>query len=257
MKHPKEQLKRFDLPFVVQHIILFTSVLLLIVSGVPLKFPNQAWAQWVIWLQGGMKVRALIHHFAGQALVMLGVFHFAYYLLVVRHSVFSKRGILVRPQDGADFWQHFLYVIGRRKSLPPMERYTWYEKFDYLGLLWGIGVMGITGMSMLYMDVALQFLPLSWLQVLWAAHSEEAMLATLFLLVIHMYHVHFNPEKFPMSLTWLNGMISRHEMEKYHPLELEALERDEEAPAPAEPAEAAEGTETSPPSRDEEAPHDE
>ena len=251
MKHPKEQIKRFDKPFIAQHIILFTCVLLLIVSGIPMKFPNQAWAHWVVWLQGGMKARALIHHTAGQALVLLGIFHFAYYLLVARHPRFYKRGILPLPRDGIDFWQHFLYVIGRRDKLPPMGRYTWYEKFDYLGLLWGIGVMGITGMSMLYMDFALSFIPLSWLQVLWAAHSEEAMLATLFLLVIHMYHVHFNPEKFPMSLTWLNGMISRHEMVKYHPQELEILEGRGEANAPPPDA----PMEDSPPSRPEEEPH--
>jgi hypothetical protein len=62
------------------------------------------------------------------------------------------------------------------------------------------------------------------------------MLATLFLLVIHMYHVHFNPEKFPLSLTWLHGRISREEMEKYHPVELEALDRAAQDPPAAAPA---------------------
>lgn len=240
MKPHNVPIQRFDRVFVVQHAILLTCVLLLILSGVPLKFPHEVWAQWLIWLQGGMQARALIHHTAGQTLVLLGVFHFAWYLLVERRPRFYQRPILVQPHDAIHFWQHLLYVLGRRRQLPRMGRYTWYEKFDYIGLLWGIGVMGVTGMSMLYMDVALRWLPLSWLQVLWAAHSEEAMLATLFLLVIHMYHVHFNPEKFPLSLTWLHGRISREEMEKYHPVELEALDRaaqDTSAAAPAtEPA---------------------
>lgn len=235
MKQVRQQLRRFDMLFIIQHLILLTCVLLLIVSGIPLKFPHAAWARWMVQLQGGMQARAFIHHTAGQALVLLGVFHFVYYAVVDRHPPFYKRAILIRPSDAIHFWQHLLYVIGRRKSLPPMGRYTWYEKFDYIGLLWGIGVMGITGMSMLYMDVALHFIPLSWLQVLWAAHSEEAMLATMFLLMIHMYHVHFNPEKFPMSLTWLTGMIYREEMEKYHPLEMEVIGREMEDAAEAEP----------------------
>jgi formate dehydrogenase subunit gamma len=222
----------------VQHAILLTCVLLLIVSGLPLKFPHQAWARWLVWLQGGMHARAAIHHGAGQTLVLLGLFHFAYYVLIDRRVALYRRAIVPRPHDAVVFWQHLLYVLGRRTELPPMGRYTWYEKFDYLGLTWGIGVMGVTGLSMLYMDVALRWIRLSWLQVLWAAHSEEAMLATLFLLVIHMYHVHFNPDRFPMSLTWLHGRISRHEMAKYHPLELAELEQAEQQRAERERAEA-------------------
>jgi formate dehydrogenase subunit gamma len=225
MNPRKESFQRFDRLFVVQHMILFTCVLLLIVSGVPLKFPHQAWARWLIWAQGGLHARALIHHTAGHVLVLLGVFHFVWYVLVQRKPPFYRRAVMLRPEDAQHFWGHLLYVLGQRKTLPRMGRYTWYEKFDYLGLLWGIGVMGVSGLSMLYMNVVLQWIPLAWLQVFWAAHSEEAMLATLFLLVIHMYHVHFNPEKFPMSLTWLHGKLSREEMEKYHPLELEALEQ--------------------------------
>ncbi len=239
MKKAKEKVRRFGKLFRVQHVILFTCVLLLIASGLPLKFPHSAWARWLIRLQGGMEGRALIHHAAGQALLLLGLFHFFWYGLVDRKTPFYKRAILPMPRDAVHLWQHLLYVVGRRKTLPKMGRYTWYEKFDYIGLMWGIAVMGFSGMSMLYMDVVLRWIPLSWLQVLWAAHSEEAMLATLFLLVIHMYHVHFNPEKFPMSLTWLSGKISREEMEKYHPLELEELERAAHRTArepPAKPA---------------------
>jgi cytochrome b subunit of formate dehydrogenase len=221
--------QRFDLIFIIQHIILLSSVLLLIVSGVPLKFPESQFAVFVINLQGGMKMRSLIHHSAGLTLIFLGAFHFVYYVFLDRKVPFYKRAIIPKLQDLRDLYHHFKYVVGLADHLPPMGRYTWYEKFDYIGLFWGIAVMGISGMSMLYMDVVLTFIPLALLQVLWAMHSEEAMLATLFLLIIHMYHVHFNPERYPMSLTWLNGKISKHEMEKYHPLELEQLE---ESPQP-------------------------
>ena len=215
---------RFGPMFIIQHIVLFVSVLLLIVSGVPLKFPESAFARWVIAAQGGMEMRAQIHHIAGMILVGLGIFHFIYYVFIDRRIPIYKKAILPRRKDLSDLTAYLGYIAGRRKTIPPMGRYTWFEKLDYFGLLWGFAVMGISGMAMLYMDVVLNFMPLSWLQVLWAAHSEEAMLATLFLLIIHMYHVHFNPEKFPMSLTWLHGKISREEMEKYHPLELEEIE---------------------------------
>ena len=221
----RKHYRRFRKLFIVQHLILLSCVLLLIVSGVPLKFPHSELARWTIWLQGGMDARRIIHHTAGQTLVALGIFHFIFYVFVERSIPFYKRAILLRWSDLSNIVGHVRYMLGRQKTLPSMGRYTWYEKLDYIGLLWGIMVMGLSGMSMLYMDMVLRVIPLSFLQVFWAAHSEEAMLATLFLLLIHMYHVHFNPEKFPMSLTWLNGLISREEMEKYHPLELEEIEQ--------------------------------
>ena len=221
---PPNMLPRFGPAFIIQHIVLFVSVLLLVISGVPLKFPDSEFARAVIALQGGMAMRAHIHHGAGLVMVGLGVIHFVYYVLIDRRIPFYKRAILPRGKDFADMVAYLAYLVGRRKTIPPMGRYTWFEKLDYFGLLWGFAVMGLSGLAMLFMDTVLQFMPLAWLQMLWAAHSEEAMLATLFLLIIHMYHVHFNPEKFPMSLTWLHGKISREEMEKYHPLELEEID---------------------------------
>ena len=235
MKSPPTY-RRFGKVFIIQHIVLFTSVLLLILSGVPVKYPDQAWAQWAIRLQGGMAARTWIHHAAGLTLVGLGVFHLIWYFIIDRRIPWYRRKILPGPQDFRDCGEHLKYLVGKREGLPPMGRYTWFEKLDYFGLMWGFAVMGISGLAMLYMDTALQFLPLAWFQTLWAAHSEEAMLATLFLLIIHMYHVHFSPERFPMTLTWLHGRISHEEMEKYHPLELAELEEEGSTLEPEPPS---------------------
>ena len=164
-------------------------------------------------------MRMILHHWAGMIMVGLGLFHVVYYVFIDRRVPFYKREILFRPKDFSDLVQHQRYNLGLTRQFPRMGRYTWFEKFDYIGVIWGIGVMGLTGLPMLFMDQALRFIPLSWFQALWAAHSEEAMLATLFLVIIHMYHTHFSPERFPMSLTWLHGKVSREDQEKYHPLE--------------------------------------
>ena len=221
-------IRRFGWAFRIQHMLLFVSVILAVVSGVPLKFPEAALSRFTVALLGGMEMRAHIHHAAGLVMVVLGAGHLFYYLFLDWRHPFFRRPILLRFLDLKHLVQHQKYNLGLREDLPRMGRYTWFEKFDYLGVVWGVGVMGLTGLPMLYMDQALKWIPLSWLQTLWAAHSEEAMLATLFLLVIHMYHVHFSPERFPMSLTWWNGKITREDMEKYHPLELEEMEKPEE-----------------------------
>ncbi len=227
---PPDSRQRFDLMFRVQHGILFVSVLIAIVTGLPMKFPDAWLSQTTVTLLGGVEARAWLHRGAGLVMVGLGLFHWLWYVLLDRRIPFYRRGVVPTPQDATHLVQHVKYNLGLADSLPRMGRYTWFEKFDYIGVTWGIAVMGLTGLPMLFMDQALRFIPLSWLQALWAAHSEEAMLATLFLLAIHMYNTHFSPERFPMSLTWWHGRISQEDMEKYHPLELEAIEAREDAP---------------------------
>ena len=53
-----------------------------------------------------------------------------------------------------------------------------------------------------------------------ATGRDEAMLAVLFLFIVHIYNVHANPEIFPMSTVWLHGKISMERMRREHSLEL-------------------------------------
>ena len=53
----------------------------------------------------------------------------------------------------------------------------------------------------------------------------EAVLATLAILVWHLYFVIFNPDVYPMNLSWLTGTLSEEEMRDEHPLELDAIQR--------------------------------
>jgi len=225
MTSERYRYRRFGPFFRIQHGLLFTSVIVAVITGLPMKYPDAWLSQATVFLLGGVRMRAWLHHAAGLTMAALAALHAVYYVGVDRRIPFYKRAVLPRLQDLRDLVQHQRYNLGLRADLPRMGRYTWFEKFDYIGVTWGLLVMTLTGLPMLFMNQALHLIPLSWLQTLWAAHSEEAMLATLFLLVIHMYHVHFSPERFPMSLTWWHGRVTREDMEKYHPLELEDLER--------------------------------
>ena len=62
-------------------------------------------------------------------------------------------------------------------------------------------------------------------------HFYEAILATLAILVWHFYFVIFNPDVYPMNLSWLTGRLSEEEMTSEHPRELEQLRRGEEQQA--------------------------
>lgn len=59
--------------------------------------------------------------------------------------------------------------------------------------------------------------------------AYEAVLATLAIIVWHLYFVIVNPEICPMNLAWLTGRMSEGEMMEEHPLQLEEMKAAERA----------------------------
>jgi hypothetical protein len=74
-----------------------------------------------------------------------------------------------------------------------------------------------------FQDTTMALVPKFFLDAATEAHSDEALLATLAIIIWHFYNVHFNPDNFPMSLTWWHGKISVKKMIEHHPLEYEQL----------------------------------
>jgi hypothetical protein len=72
-------------------------------------------------------------------------------------------------------------------------------------------------------NIVLRILPKFMLDIAKEAHSDEALLATLAIIIWHFYNVHLNPHKFPMSKTWITGKVSQHEMMDEHALEYEEI----------------------------------
>src|SRR3990170_3604724 len=56
-------------------------------------------------------------------------------------------------------------------------------------------------------------------------HTDEALLATLFIFIVHWWNVHYSPEVFPMSNAWLTGNLSEEQMKHEHLLEYEEIMR--------------------------------
>ena len=59
-------------------------------------------------------------------------------------------------------------------------------------------------------------------------HLYEAWLAFLAIIVWHLYYVIFNPDVYPLNMTWWTGTVSEADMEHEHPRELERLIAEEE-----------------------------
>jgi cytochrome b subunit of formate dehydrogenase len=120
-----------------------------------------------------------------------------------------------------------LYNIGFRKVKPKLDRFSYIEKSEYWALVWGNIVMVATGLILWFDNTFMGLLTkLGW-DVARTVHYYEAWLATLAIIVWHVYFVIFNPDVYPMNLAWLKGTITETEMEEEHPVELERIKIEE------------------------------
>ena len=175
-------------------------------------------------VEGGMNLRGLIHRLA--ALVMIGaaIYHI-YFLLVTRRGRYELKEMFPVVKDAIDVFQNIKYLLGITSEKPRFKRFNYIEKSEYWALVWGTIVMVITGFILWFEVETMKFFP-KWISdVSEVIHYYEAWLATLAIIVWHFYYVIFNPDVYPMNWIWLNGKISREDMEHEHPLELGEIEK--------------------------------
>jgi cytochrome b subunit of formate dehydrogenase len=241
LKGNKEIYIRFGLNFRIQHIILLTSTVILIISGLPLKFSHSGWAKFIMNLLGGSELARQFHHLGALGLIFIGLYHLAY-------SIFFKVGrkdfylLLPRKKDFVDLITQILYYLRKSKEKAKFGRFSYIEKFDYWAVYWGFVIMIGSGIIMWLFQGKFQPLFFGIIDLSFGteivnnyihaiareAHSDEALLATLAIVIWHFYNVHLNPHKFPMSKVWLTGMMTKNEMFEEHPLELEEILKNKE-----------------------------
>ena len=221
----KEELfLRLSLNLRIQHFVMLSSVITLVITGLPLKFHDAAVSHVIINFFGGISNSALMHRIAATGLISVGGFHLLYTLLA---RVGRKDFLLLLPklQDLKDYQQQIKYFLGLTEEKAKFGRFSYIEKFDYWAVYWGMIIMIGSGLMLWFENIALNFLPKFILDIAKEAHSDEAMLATLAIVIWHFYNVHLNPHKFPMSKIWITGKISKHEIMEEHALEYEEIIR--------------------------------
>jgi len=217
--HPPEQeVERFVWSIRAQHFVLFTSCILLIITGLPLKFPDSLGARIFFHLTGGVKASGYLHRIGAAALIGVGLYHM-FFITFTRTGRREFFQLLPRWQDVRDVTHNVLYFFGLRRERARFARFSYVEKFDYWAVYWGMVVMIGSGLMLWLHNWALAHLPLAALDIAYQAHSDEALLATLAIVIWHFYNVHFNPDSFPMSWTWWHGKITLERMRSHHPVE--------------------------------------
>lgn len=213
------------------HILVVTSFLLLVLTGMPLKFYYSDWAKALFNFMGGPDVARSLHHFGAIVTFLYFGLHLAdlvvrtwrrrddfkdpgtgrYSLQKIREHWLGPDSMIPTMQDWRDFVAHQKWFFGRGPK-PEFDRWTYWEKFDYLAVFWGVFIIGISGLIMWFPMFFAKFMPGWIINIALIIHSDEALLAAGFIFTVHFFNTHFRLEKFPMDTVIFSGRISKTEM---------------------------------------------
>jgi cytochrome b subunit of formate dehydrogenase len=211
------------------HVLVIISFLGLALTGMTLKFSYLGWAQALSHLLGGFEAAAFIHRLCA----VITFFYFGAHLVdLVRKKIRARTSwwrfltgpdsMWITRKDLKDFGATVKWFVGMG-SKPEYGRWTYWEKFDYLAVFWGVAIIGSTGLVLWFPELFTYVLPGWSINVATIIHSDEALLATGFIFTIHFFNTHFRPEKFPMDTVIFTGRVSLEEFKEERPIEYRQL----------------------------------
>lgn len=224
-KRQTREIVRLSVNQRIQHWILLTSFIALVLSGFALQYPDS----WLAALLGGSEyLRRIIHRIAAVVMLVVGVYHLAY-LGMSREGRLWLKDMLVRGKDFTDVLGNFRYYLGLSSEKPKIARFGYAEKAEYWAVVWGTIIMGLTGLMIWFKLGVFSFLSRWVIDIALAIHFYEAVLATLAIIVWHFYHVIFDPDVYPVNFAFLDGRVSQAHYREEHELDYEARQKELEA----------------------------
>ena len=204
----------------IQHLTLLISFFTLVLTGFALRYPSS----WLAVIFVNELVRSYIHRIAGVVLIATSLFH-VWYIITKPDGRRLLKDMLPVWKDVTDARDAFRYYLGYSDQRPMFGRFTYAEKMEYWALVWGMFVMASTGLRVWFKVSVGRHVPGWWIDAAITIHFYEAVLATLAIVVWHLYGVMFDPDAYPMNWAWFDGKMSIEQYEHEHPLDYLAIEK--------------------------------
>ncbi len=206
-----------------QHVAMMISFFTLAITGMALKFSYAAWAQGFSRAFGGFEAMGIVHRLGAIALIIV----FCVHVWDVRRqklasgrtwlqTILGPGSILFTPRDLKEFIGSIKWFFGLGPR-PNYGRFTYWEKFDYFAVFWGVLVIGSTGFALWFPELFTRVMPGWTINVATIIHSDEALLAVGFIFTIHFFNTHFRPDKFPMDPVIFTGRVPLEELKHDKP----------------------------------------
>lgn len=234
---------RFNLYHRATHAIIIVSFLGLASTGLPLKFSDKPWAVWMSHFLGGFQTAGFIHRVCAILTFIYAGMHLGFVIWKLYKKkdyniLWGPDSLVPQPRDLAEFTQHIRWFFGLAPR-PKFGRWSYWEKFDYWAVFWGIAIIGGSGLTLWFPTFFTHFMPGWLINLATIVHSDEALLATGFIFTVHFFNSHIRPEKFPMDDVIFTGRVTEEELIVDKPGQYETLlasgQLEEIAARPTEP----------------------
>ena len=211
------------------HFFMILSFLNLALSGMTLKFSYTAWARFLSSLYGGFESAGYLHRFSALVMVTVFIIHIVDLIKNKRKEAGSLKALIIGPRsmmfnkkDLNDFIGSMKWFLGKGER-PEYGRWTYWEKFDYFAVFWGVAIIGFTGLMLWFPVFFTKIFPGWFINVAQIIHSDEALLAVGFIFTIHFFNTHLRPESFPMDTVIFTGHVPLEEYKHDRPRDYERL----------------------------------
>ncbi len=210
-----KRIRRMTINEVWQHTFLMVTFIALVMTGFSLRFSDAWWVRFVFGWEGGFALRGIIHRVAAVLFMFSVVWHVIY--LTTKRGKRFLFDIFPEKKDVSQLAHTLKYNFDKTSKPPKFGRFSYIEKAEYWALVWGSVVMIITGFFLWFDNLAVQWFPKGFLDVMLVVHYYEAWLAALAILIWHMYSTVFSPNVYPMNPAWIDGKMPEDWYRREHP----------------------------------------
>jgi cytochrome b subunit of formate dehydrogenase len=211
----------------IAHLCFAICVIMLVLTGMTLLFADTTWAPIISHVFGGPRVTGNVHRFFAASFVGIFCWHIAYIFLRIGRNWktfrwFGPDSMIPNLSDLNDAIGMFKWFFGLAPK-PQLDRWTYWEKFDYWAPFWGVAIIGGSGAMLWMKGLTATYLPGWVFNLATIFHGEEAVLAAGFLFTVHFFNNHWRPDKFPLDILMFTGKMPLEEFKREHLIEYNRL----------------------------------
>jgi len=219
--------RRWSAIWRIAHLCFAICVIMLVLTGMTLLFADTFWAPVISKLFGGPRVTGLVHRFFAAGFVGIFFWHIAYIAFRIGKNWktfrwFGPDSMIPNWNDLDDAIGMFKWFFGLAPK-PQLDRWTYWEKFDYWAPFWGVAIIGGSGAMLWAKGLTATYLPGWVFNIATIFHGEEAVLAAGFLFTVHFFNNHWRPDKFPLDILMFTGKMPLEEFKREHLIEYNRL----------------------------------
>jgi cytochrome b subunit of formate dehydrogenase len=213
--HSGKRIKRFSRVDRINHAFVIISFFGLTLTGLPLLYADEKWGQGLMRMLGGPTAAGYLHRSFAIMLIINFIVHFGgmfnrFRKFGVKQMILGPTTMLPRSKDFKDCFGMWRWFFKGGKK-PAFDRWTYWEKFDYVAEVGGSMIIGLTGLMLWFPESAAAIMPGWMFNIATVVHGYEALLAIGFIFTIHFFNAHLRLEKFPVDDVMFSGSLPEEE----------------------------------------------